>query len=107
MRFALLSCAAALAAGCADLEWRKEGVDAATLARDLDECQHTARTLAKRQTPPPGYDAPRVVGVDAENRVIVSNTPGRVDSDRFLVEHDLTRQCMDSRGYQLAPAPKR
>lgn len=106
MRFALLSCAAALAAGCADLEWRKDGVDAATLGRDLDECRNTARVMAKRQTLPPGYDAPRIVGVDAENRVIMS-TPGRVDSDRFVVEHDLMRQCMNSRGYQLAPIEKR
>ncbi len=105
MRFALLSLAALLAAGCAEMEWHKAGVDEATLERDADECRQVGRLQASRQALPPGYDAPRIVGVDAQNRPIVS-TPGRVDTDRFMAEHDITRQCMAQRGYELAPAAK-
>lgn len=105
MRFALLCLTAALAAGCAEMEWRKDGVDAAARERDVDECRQVGRLQASRQALPPGYDSPRIVGVDAQNRPIVS-TPGRVDTERFMAEHDVTRQCMAQRGYRLVPADK-
>jgi hypothetical protein len=106
LRCALFCLVAALAAGCAEMEWRKDGMDEATRERDVDECRQVGRLQASRQSLPPGYDAPRIVGVDAQNRPIVS-TPGRVDTDRFMAEHDVTRQCMAQRGYQLSPVEKR
>jgi hypothetical protein len=87
------------------MEWHKDGMDEAARQRDADECRQVGRLQASRQSLPPGYDAPRIVGVDAQNRPIVS-TPGRVDTGRFMAEHDVTRQCMAERGYQLVPAKK-
>jgi hypothetical protein len=105
MRFTVLSFAAVVVSGCAEMEWHKDGTDPAMLSRDLDECRQVARMQAKRQTFPPGYDAPRIVGVDSQNRAIVT-TPGRAETDRYVIEQDLTRQCMSSLGYELTPARK-
>jgi hypothetical protein len=94
------------AAGCADLRWHRDGADAAALGRDLDECRQLARAQAAHEAWPLGVATPRIVGVDALGRAIVSS-PGQVDTNRFFVEHDLARFCMRSRGYELVPVEKR
>jgi hypothetical protein len=84
------------------LEWSKPGSTPAALERDLVDCRGEARLNAG---PDPRFarpDAGRIVGVDAAGRPSPGSS-GRLDSDRFLVEHDLTRQCMERRGYELAP----
>ena len=98
---------AAFAYGCADLRWHNEAVDAATLERDLGECQQQARAQAERESWSRGITGPPVIGVDALGRAVLSQ-PGRVDSDRylFLMEHDLELFCMRNRGYKLAPVEK-
>ena len=96
--------ALASAAGCADLHWYKEGTSAQALESDLAECRGEARRNA-------GPD-PRLLRPDA-GRIVAGSTfrpaasSGQLDGDRFLVEHDLTRICMQRRGYELVPAQKR
>ena len=97
---------AASAAGCADLRWHKDGADAAALERDLGECQQQARAQAARESWSQGISNPPVIGADAQGRVILSQ-PGRFDTDRFLMEHDLARACMNGKGYELVPVEKR
>lgn len=100
---ALTAAAVILLAGCADLRWHREGASAAALERDLAECRSEARFRAGPDAGTPGAGLPRLVGLDALGRPMMT-TPGRLDSDRFLVEHDLTRHCMDRKGYALVPA---
>jgi hypothetical protein len=98
--------AIALSTGCADLQWQKAGATAEALETDLAECRGEARMNAG---PDPRFlrpDAGRIVGIDSASRPVPASS-GRLDGDRFLVEHDLTRICMNRRGYELAPAEKR
>ena len=97
--------AVTLAAACADLQWHKAGASAQALEQDLAECRGEARINAGPDSRSLGAGLPRVVGADAIGRPMMG-TPGRLDSDRFLVEHDLTRICMQRRGYELVPAGK-
>jgi hypothetical protein len=97
--------ALAVSAGCADLQWQKAGATAEALETDLAECRGEARMHAG---PDPRFlrpDAGRIVGVDSASRPVPASS-GRLDGDRFLVEHDLTRICMNRRGYELAPATR-
>jgi len=94
-----------LAAACAPLEWRKDGVDAAAKQRDLGECQDRARAQAQHEAPLFGQPRPPVVGFDVRGRV-VTGSAGRYDTERALLENDLVRHCMTQRGYELAPVEK-
>jgi hypothetical protein len=98
--------ALAVSVGCTDLQWHKAGATAEALESDVAECRGEARMNAG---PDPRFlrpDAGRIVGVDSASRPVPGSS-GRLDGDRFLVEHDLTRICMNRRGYELAPAEKR
>jgi hypothetical protein len=100
--FCLLTSALPLA-GCADLQWHKAGVTAQAMEADLDECRAEARLGAG---PDPRFlraDAGRILGMDGAGRPAFGSS-GRLDADRFLVEHDLARICMNRRGYELVPA---
>jgi hypothetical protein len=94
-----------LVAACAEMQWSKDGAAPADLERDLAGCREQAHVQAERQSVPHAA-GPRIVGVDAAGRPIVSQ-PERIDGDRFLAERDLTRHCMGRKGYKLAPAEKR
>jgi hypothetical protein len=101
---------AALGAGliccaCADLQWHKDGAGAQALETDLAECRGEARRNAAPDLRLIQPDAGRIQGMDAASRPSASS--GRLDGERFLVEHDLTRICMQRRGYELVPAQKR
>ena len=100
----LLLGAAALAA-CAELEWDKPGAGPRALAQDLDECRQSARMRAVQEAWPYSLLAPRVVGVDRDGRLIVVQPPPH-DTERFLLEQDLTRTCMREKGYELVPVTK-
>jgi hypothetical protein len=92
-------------ASCANLSWHKEGTSAATLEQDLAQCRGEARVGAG---PDPRFsrpDAGRIVGIDAAGRPM-PGASGRLDSDRFLAEHDLARLCMQRKGYELLPAAR-
>jgi hypothetical protein len=95
-----------VAAGCADLRWHKPGGSAAALEQDLAACQSDARVQASHFASPFLSEWPRVMGVDALGRPVVPSFT-RLDSERFLYEHDLTRHCMKVKGYDLVPAEKR
>lgn len=102
-RLAAIGAAATLVAACADLAWHKDGAGPEALERDLVECRAEARFRAGPGLP--FGDLPRVVGLDAVGRPIMAS-PGRADSDRFLLEHDLARHCMQGKGYELVPAKR-
>jgi hypothetical protein len=100
-RVALLVLPLFAAAGCASYEWRKDGADAAESRALLERCSLKARTEAARriQTLAP---APNIA-VDRQGRVIAVQPHNR-DGERFLLEQDLIRRCMNEAGYVLRPA---
>jgi hypothetical protein len=99
---AVLATTVAMAAGCADLQWHKADMTPAALEKDLADCQGQARVRASQFAVPFGGEMPRMLGMDARGRAIMPAL-SRSDTDRFLVEHDLTRNCMNGRGYDLVP----
>lgn len=96
----------ALAAGCAELQWQKEGATAEATENDLAECRGEARINAGPDARFVRPDAGRIVGLSAGGRP-VPGSAGALHTDRFIAEHDLTRTCMQRKGYELAPAVKR
>jgi hypothetical protein len=106
MRLAAMTAAALLAAGCADLRWDKPGASASMLEQDLAECQAEARLRSTHFARPFAPDWPRVIGMDARGRPVTAPYD-RLDTDRFLYEHDFTRSCMNRRGYDLVPGERR
>ena len=106
MRIAMAAAAVVLAAGCAHFEWQKPGASPEALERDLAGCHDDARLRARHEAPLFGRAPPAPVGMDTRGRV-VTGYAGRYDTDRALLEHDLTRECMRKKGYELAPAEKR
>src|SRR5687767_782622 len=84
--------------GCADLQWQKDGASAQALETDLAECRGEARRNAGPDLRLIQPDAGRIQGMDAAFRPSAGS--GRLDGDRFLAEHDLTRICMQRRGYE-------
>lgn len=94
-----------LAAGCADLSWQKAGATSRVVESDLAECRSEARLGLGPDTRMLRSDAGRLPG--PASILISPAASGRLDADRFLAEHDLTRICMNRRGYELAPAAKR
>jgi hypothetical protein len=103
-RLAAIS-AGLLCGACADLQWQKPCATAEALDSDLAECRGEARRNAGPDPRLVRPDAGRIVGIDAAARPVLASS-GRLDGDRFLVEHDLTRICMNRRGYELAPAAR-
>ena len=96
---------AALAAGCAEVSWHKPGTDSATLEKDLQQCRQSAQLEARREALPRSI-APPMITTDPQGRAFVVQ-PTAQDSERFLLEQDLTRVCMRDKGYELAPQEKR
>ncbi len=96
---------AAFVAGCAELRWRKDGADAAALERDLGACQQLARLRAFREASPFGRASGLVIGANARG-ISIATYPDPVETERFLLEYDLTRACMRERGYDLVPVRK-
>lgn len=99
------SIVALLAAGCAELRWDKPDASPRELAQDLDECRQSARMRAAQEAWPYSLLAPRVVGVDRDGRLVVVEPPPH-DTERFLLEQDLTRTCMREKGYELVPVAR-
>lgn len=104
-RAALGLAVALLAVGCAELRWEKPGIEAAALEQDLAQCRRLARLRAEREAWPAGLEFPRVIGMDRQGRLLVSE-PHTRPSERFLLEQDYTRRCMQARGYALVPVEK-
>jgi len=100
MRLAVVF-AVLLAAGCAGVYWHKPETDAATLARELDECRQNARAQAQRETLPRAFASPLPMAADPRGQPVVSQLSSR-DADILLLEQDLTRACMEGKGYKLA-----
>ena len=94
-----------LAAGCASLQWHKPGTDAAALAHDLAECRHSGRTQAQTETLPRAFTSPTPLATTPRAQPVVIGSNQR-DADILLLEQDLTRACMEGKGYRLVPADK-
>jgi hypothetical protein len=102
-RFSTVALAAALAA-CQSLHWTRDGADERQIAADLDACRQQARIEAFRLSPPSIHasSAPPIVVRDRDGRAVVAPPP-HGDAERVLLEHDLTRACMQRKGYALVP----
>jgi hypothetical protein len=72
------------------------------LEQDLAKCRAEARLGAGPDPRLVRADPGRILGMDGAGRPTAGSS-GRVEADRFLVEHDLARICMNRRGYDLAP----
>lgn len=86
---------------CAPMEWHKAGATEDALRKDLDECREYARVASWQDASLHGMNTPRVVVDPAGRAFVTQNNVG--ESDRFLVESDLTRACMQRQGYELKP----
>ena len=94
--------AVALAA-CAGLRWQKAGASAETLKEDLDQCRRESRLQVAREAFPRFTLAP-VIATDQRGRTVWVQ-PHPHDTERFLLEHDVTRWCMHKKSYELVPEP--
>ena len=92
---------AALAA-CAPLEWHKSGASPEELSRDQARCSAQSRSEAALQRAP--IRAPAQVVTDPQGRVVAVR-PASNDSERFALEQDLMRRCMQDQGYTLQTKP--
>lgn len=101
----LAAAAVVLAAGCAGLQWDQPGTDAAAREHDLSECRNNARMQAQRETLPRAFTSPSPLATDPRGQLVVSQTSPR-DADILLLQQDLTRACMEGRGYRLVPVDK-
>ena len=81
--------------GCAQepMRWTKADFDPKALERDLNECDIAARTSAASKVPG------RSMGLGSQ-----ANTPGASTAsvDRFQLETEARRDCMQARGYREA-----
>lgn len=93
----------AVLAGCTPLEWRKDGASPEDLSRDQAACSAQARNEAAHRLPSP-IRAPHVIS-DPQGRAVVIR-PASTDSERFALEQDLQRRCMQDLGYALQTPPK-
>ena len=104
-RIAVVAALLAVAlAACADLQWHRPGAKPEERQQDLEQCRQEARLQSAQRTWPAG-SMPQITGVDRQGRVIVAQPYSR-DTERFLLEQDLTRICMRGMGYALVPAGK-
>lgn len=97
---------AAAASGCAPLEWHRPGVGPRALEQDLAACREAARARAAHEAWPFSLLAPRLVAVGRSGRLVVV-IPPPPETERFLLEQDLARACMQEKGYTLVPVAER
>jgi hypothetical protein len=90
---------ATLLAGCAPLEWHRDGTPEEDLIRDQTHCTAESRSAALRQRPPQP-PLPQMV-TDAQGRVVAVRPAMSPDMERFALEQDLMLRCMQARGYTL------
>lgn len=90
----------ALLFGCAPLQWYKAGTAQEDITRDQTSCTATARNEAALRRAP--IRAPAQVVSDPQGRVVAIR-PDSADSERFALEQDLIRRCMQNLGYVLQP----
>src|SRR5687767_10290155 len=96
---ALFGAGALLAQGCAQMQWTKPGADAATIARDQDQCR--AQALRRGAPPVAGVGSPDARTDGGRPGVMA---PAQGSNERFVAEHEEMRRCMLQRGYELKPA---
>jgi len=105
LRFASLIVLLA-AGGCADMQWRKPGVDDAQTARALDDCRRAAREQSFHELNARVLAQPYGTGVDRRGRATLA-PPLAAEGDRAIFEQDLLSTCMRREGYELAPVQPR
>ena len=82
---------------CADMQWTKAGADTAAVSRDLEQCRASALRGAAPAAAAMSQDAQVVDRAAAP----IAGRPAGTTNERFVAEHEDTRRCMVSRGYQL------
>lgn len=100
-RPAALAAVLALSTGCTGVAWQKTGVTEVALDEDLQQCRQVARLGARHQEWP-RLDSPLTIRADPQGRPFVAPNTTQ-DTDRYLREQDLTRDCMQGKGYVLVP----
>jgi hypothetical protein len=96
-RFALVL-PVVLATCAAPEQWKKDGADDATLAKDTTDCRTTAREEALRRYPY-GFSSP---SFGATGMVAAQQ---RDDTNRSIVETAAFNACMQGKGYARTPSP--
>ena len=94
----VLAAFAALASGCAEMQWSKPGADAGALARDQNEC----RAIALQRSAPIAARGTLDARTDGGRAPVMA--PAQGSNERFVAEHEEMRRCMIQRGYQLKPS---
>ena len=92
---------ALLLTGCAPLQWQKAGTAEEDIIRDQTRCTAKSRNQAMLQRAP--LRVAQVV-VDPQGRAIAVK-PTSADTERFALEQDLIRRCMQDLGYSLQHKP--
>jgi hypothetical protein len=80
------------------MRWERSG--AADTSGDESDCSARSRDEAARQLP---YgDGPPIYGLYSDWSMLTWKQ--EIDNERYYLARDLTRVCMQNKGYQLAPA---
>lgn len=108
MRPIALLAAAALAA-CAPMQWVKPDAAPEQLARDQSECQQHAQLKASATAGLYRPADPYFVANPGGGAGVVWPSGATTDpyAHQMLEEYRLGQACMESRGYELVPAPKK
>ena len=101
-RFSLAALLLAIEACSAPpMKWERSGV--ADTSGDEADCGARANAEAAQQLP---YgDGPPIYGLYSEWSMLTWKQ--EIDNQRYYLARDLTRMCMQNKGYQLAPASSR
>lgn len=106
----LATLAVLLACGCTPMQWQKADASPEQLRADQEQCRQAAwREAGWRSWPYHAMVGP-VFARDASGRgfFVWPSTSAMVDpfGHQLLEENRLAQFCMESKGYQLVPAPR-
>lgn len=94
-----------LSAGCAALDWHRDGSDSAALELDLQDCRQLARADTAHLAWPFPNNTARLVVTNRARRAVATPSPYStwLDADRSVLESELVGTCMRNKGYTLGP----
>ena len=98
-RFLLFIAALGLSA-CADVAWQKQGADSDVAGRDLSECRRSAEYQSFQMGVNPAGNTPNVV-VGPAGPAVTFQGPGATSQQQSFLVQNLTRECMEKKGYGL------
>ena len=94
-----------LSAGCAELDWHRDGSDSAALELELQDCRQLARADTAHLAWPFPNNTARLVVTNRAGRAVATPSPYStwLDADRSVLESELDGACMRNKGYTLGP----